>query len=204
MPIIIDGQEKHIFLFKDNHLNLIYNKLSQCENFKDFQFSLETYFTTDIYIIHDPWDLNKILNIYTVTLEDIICFFLILIIQRHIKCSHNNNFFTSKTSEKYKYLITDVYSSEDIYKGILEIRGELSTYNKSFIKYIWGLLGLHLMDIYMENENNDHSIEALHYMSLYINSVKEDNVMGIKSSSNKQIDPSSILFDEIYDASKLW
>jgi len=59
MPIIIDGQEKHIFLFKDNHLNLIYNKLSQCENFKDFQFSLETYFTTDIYIIHDPWDLNK-------------------------------------------------------------------------------------------------------------------------------------------------
>jgi hypothetical protein len=40
-------------------------------------------------------------------------------------------------------------------------------------------------------------------MSLYINSVKEDNVMGIKSSSNKQIDPSSILFDEIYDASKL-
>jgi len=36
-------------------------------------------------------------NQNVVTLEDITCFLLILIIQRHIKCSHNKDFFKGNT-----------------------------------------------------------------------------------------------------------
>jgi len=268
IPIIIDEQETRIFLFKDSHLDLIYNKLLQYNDFEeDFLFPLEHYFATDIYIIHDPWCLNKILNICmwhmydgtfhkylrylfptipeyinfsylnsqsNITLEDITCFFLILIIQRHIKCSHDKNFFKNNISvgqtfflsviqhpiasvsakvtkfwyslignygrEKYRYIMTDIYSPEEIYKIVLEIRGEYNTYNKNLLKDIWGLLGLHLMDIFMETELIDHSVEALHYMSLYLSSSKNNTN---KTSSTKEIDPSSVLFDEILDASEI-
>ncbi|ORX85605.1 hypothetical protein BCR32DRAFT_265558 [Anaeromyces robustus] len=268
IPIIIDEQETRIFLFKDSHLDLIYNKLLQYDDFEDdFLFPLEHYFATDIYIIHDPWCLNKILNICmwhmydgtfhkylrylfptipeymnfsylnsqnNVTLEDITCFFLILIIQRHIKCSHDKNFFKNNISvgqtfflsviqhpiasvsakatkfwyslignygrEKYRYMMTDIYSPEEIYKIVLEIRGEYNTYHKNILKDLWGLLGLNLMDIFMESELTDHSVEALHYMSLYL-SLNKNNMN--KSFSTKEIDPSSVLFDEIYDASEI-
>jgi len=62
IPFIIDEQETRIFLFKDSHLDLIYTKLNQNDqntNFEDFSFPLEHYFASDLYIIHDPWNLNK-------------------------------------------------------------------------------------------------------------------------------------------------
>jgi hypothetical protein len=268
--VIIGEKETRIFLFKDSHLDLIYTNLNQCDDFEDYQFPLENYFTTDIFIIHDPWNLNKILNICMwhmydgsfhkylrflfpnipeylnlsylnsqndITLEDITCFFLILIIQRHIKCSCNKNLFKSEVSvgqtfflsviqhpiatvsskatkfwyslvatygrEKYKYMISDIYSQEEINNTILEIRGEVNNYKKNFLKDIWGFLGLHLMDVFMEKEFIDYSVEALHYMALYLNLAKEEDITGSKPSSNNQIDSSSILFDEIYDTSDL-
>jgi len=57
IPILIDEQESRIFIFKESHLDLIY-KLIQNED-EDFPFPLENYFASDIYIIHDPWSLNK-------------------------------------------------------------------------------------------------------------------------------------------------
>ncbi|ORX48448.1 hypothetical protein BCR36DRAFT_81226 [Piromyces finnis] len=209
IPIIIDEQETRIFYFKDSHLDLIYKKITENDDFEDFPFPLEHYFASDLYIIHEPWSLTKLLNICMwhlyngtyhrylrflfpnvpeylnlsslnnqnmVTLEDITCFLLILIIQRHIKCSQNKNYFKGSTfvgqtfflsviqhpiaavspkiekfwyslianygRSKYKYMINDVYSTEEINKIILEIRGEC---NNSLIKEIWGLLGIHLM-----------------------------------------------------------
>jgi len=56
----------------------------------------------------------------------------------------------------------------------------------------------------MEKEFIDYSVEALHYMALYLNLAKEEDITGSKPSSNNQIDSSSILFDEIYDTSDLW
>jgi len=53
----------------------------------------------------------------------------------------------------------------------------------------------------METELVDHSVEALHYMSLYLN---EASTSSSSEKSRKQIDPSSILFEEIYDASDIW
>jgi len=48
-------------------------------------------------------------------------------------------------------MMNDIYSSEEIYKIILEIRGEYNNFDKSLIKDIWCLLGIHLMVSFINN-----------------------------------------------------
>ena len=51
-----------------------------------------------IYLKKNSLQLSYLNSQNDITLEDITCFFLILIIQRHIKCSCNKNLFKSEVS----------------------------------------------------------------------------------------------------------